>query len=241
MVRDVSDRHRLDTMRRDFVSGVSHELKTPLTVIQACTETLLQGALDDREAAVRFLTQIEEQSERLLRLILGMLQLARVESGTEAFRLEPLSLTEIAEHVVESLRPLAASRQVQLVQDSPSEVEILADPQALRTIISNLVENAIKYSDPDGTVTIQISTRASGPVLIVRDQGMGISREHLSRIFERFYRVDRDRSRERGGTGLGLAIVKHLCQTMKATVTVDSEVGRGTEFCVAFGREATVR
>ncbi len=238
VIRDVSELRRLEAMRRDFVSGVSHELKTPLTVIQACTDTLLEGALDDREVAHRFLKQIEEQSERLLQLILGMLQLARVESGTEVFRFEPVSLQSVVAEVLRSLGPVAESRNVRLHQEGLPELVVVADEQALRTIVSNLLDNAIKHTPSEGHVTLLLSYESGCPVLAVRDTGTGIAKEHLPRIFERFYRVDRDRSRERGGTGLGLAIVKHLCHTMKASVSVRSEPGRGTEFRVVFRRES---
>lgn len=234
VVRDVSDVRRLESMRRDFVSGVSHELKTPLTVIQACTETLLDGAIDDPDASRRFLQQIEEQSERLLQLILGMLQLARVESGTEVFQIESVAVHDVAEQILASLRTVAENRGVTLQREGLAELTVMADEQAVRTIISNLLDNAIKHTPAGGQVTLQLLQESTGSVISIRDTGIGIAREHLPRIFERFYRVDRDRSRERGGTGLGLAIVKHLCQTMKATVSVQSEPGRGAEFRVTF-------
>ncbi|MEZ6042600.1 MAG: ATP-binding protein [Planctomycetaceae bacterium] len=234
VVRDVSDLRRLEAMRRDFVSGVSHELKTPLTVIQACTDTLINGAMDDPIAAKRFLTQIEEQSERLLQLILGMLQLARVESGNEVFQFEEVNLNEVVREVVEGMQPVADSRQIQLLIPETGEMNVTSDWQAVRTIISNLVDNAIKHTPDDGTITLQIEPDGTNALVIVRDTGSGIPSEHLPRIFERFYRVDRDRSRDRGGTGLGLAIVKHLCQHLRAQVSVSSEPGRGTEFRVSF-------
>jgi two-component system phosphate regulon sensor histidine kinase PhoR len=197
-------------MRRDFVSGVSHELKTPLTVIQACTDTLMEGAVDDPVAAKRFLTQISEQSERLLELILGMLQLSRVESGAEVFEMGPLDAAEIVRDVIDGFQPVAESRTVRLEQAGLTELTVEADPQALRTIVSNLVDNAIKYTAENGTVSVLLEHDADGKHLIVRDTGIGMAAEHLPRVFERFYRVDRGRSRDRGGTGLGLSIVKHL-------------------------------
>jgi two-component system phosphate regulon sensor histidine kinase PhoR len=234
VLRDVSDLRRLEFMRRDFVSGVSHELKTPLTVIQACTDTLMEGAVDDPVAAKRFLTQISEQSERLLELILGMLQLSRVESGAEVFEMGPLDAAEIVRDVIDGFQPVAESRTVRLEQAGLTELTVEADPQALRTIVSNLVDNAIKYTAENGTVSVLLEHDADGKHLIVRDTGIGMAAEHLPRVFERFYRVDRGRSRDRGGTGLGLSIVKHLCLTLKAVITVKSEPGKGTEFRVTF-------
>lgn len=237
VVRDISELRRLEAMRRDFVSGVSHELKTPLTVIQACTDTLLDGAVDDPEVARRFLKQVDEQSERLLQLILGMLQLARVESGSEVFQFEPVDLREVVEEVIAAMQPVVEARTISLKSEGLQQLIVICDWQAVRTIISNLTDNAIKHTPDGGTVTLQLTNDSDGPGIIVRDNGAGIPAEHLSRIFERFYRVDRDRSRDRGGTGLGLAIVKHLCQPLQATVSVASSPGTGTEFRVIFRKE----
>ena len=236
VVRDVSEVRQLEAMRRDFVSGVSHELKTPLTVIQACTETLLNGALEDGEVARRFLTQIEEQSERLLQLILAMLQLARVESGSEILHVELLDLAEIGRDVCEDFRAVAKNRGLQLEVSGVDSLPGRADEQAVRTILSNLLDNAIKHTPAGGAVVLELRASADGPTLVVRDTGSGIPEELLGRIFERFYRVERDRSRERGGSGLGLAIVKHLCQALQVTLTVRSKLGEGSEFTVRFPR-----
>lgn len=234
VVRDVSEMRRLEAMRRDFVSGVSHELKTPLTVIQACTDTLLGGAMSDPAAAERFLKQIEEQSERLLQLILGMLQLARVESGQQVLHIESVDVRTVAEDVLRGFRTVADAKSVQLILAGDAEFTVVADDQALQTILSNLVDNALKHTDASGSVTVVLINNESAPSILVRDTGSGIPEELHDRIFERFYRVDRDRSRERGGTGLGLAIVKHLCQALGASVSVKSELGIGTEFKVLF-------
>ncbi len=240
VIRDVSEMRRLEAMRRDFVSGVSHELKTPLTVIQACTDTLLGGAMSDPVAADRFLKQIEEQSERLLQLILGMLQLARVESGQQIFQHEPVDVYAIAEDLLRGFRTVADSKSVKLALTGDTEMTLITDFQGLQTILSNLIDNAIKHTHANGTVVVELLAGRSDPVIIVRDTGTGIPEELLGRIFERFYRVERDRSRERGGSGLGLAIVKHLCQSLGATISVKSELGRGSEFRVQFRPEEPV-
>ena len=234
VVRDVSEMRKLEAMRRDFVSAASHELKTPLTVIQACTDTLLGGALSDPAAAERFLKQIEEQSERLLQLILGMLQLARVESGQQVLHIEPVDVVAVAEDVLRGFRTVADAKAVQLFLTGADEMTVIADDQALQTIIGNLVDNALKHTDAGGSVIVELIAAGAAPAIVVRDTGSGIPEEMLGRVFERFYRVDRDRSRERGGTGLGLAIVKHLCQNLGANVSVKSELGRGSEFRVQF-------
>ncbi|MFM7168810.1 MAG: ATP-binding protein [Planctomycetaceae bacterium] len=236
VVRDVSEVRQLEAMRRDFVSGVSHELKTPLTVIQACTETLLNGALEDGEVARRFLGQIDEQAERLLQLILAMLQLARVESGSEILHVEDLELADLADDAVDAFRTVAENRGVHLGRLGVASLAVRADEQAVRTILSNLVDNAIKHTPAGGEVLVELRASADGPTLVVRDTGSGIPEELLGRIFERFYRVEKDRSRERGGSGLGLAIVKHLCQALQANLTVRSRVNEGSEFTVRFSR-----
>lgn len=239
VVRDITDVRRLEAMRRDFVSGVSHELKTPLTVIQACTETLLNGALDDPEASGRFLRQIDQQSERLLQLIMSMLQLARVETGNEILHITEVPVHELVEDVLRDFRTVADSRSVTLRLTGDDILNVRSDEQAVRTILSNLVDNAVKHTEGGGTVTVDLRTDLKGACVTVRDTGEGIPEELLERIFERFYRVERDRSRERGGSGLGLAIVKHLCQALKATISVRSRVGEGSEFTVRFPAERT--
>ncbi len=234
VVRDISEMRKLEAMRRDFVSGVSHELKTPLTVIQACTDTLLGGAMSDPDASLRFLKQIEEQSERLLQLILGMLQLARVESGQEVLHFEDLDAVDIVEDVLHDFLPVATSRGVELKRTGPESLPIHTDEQSLRTILSNLVDNALKHTDAGGKVTVELSAVGRAACFAVRDTGVGIPEELLGRIFERFYRVEKDRSRSRGGSGLGLAIVKHLCLAVKATISVQSRLGEGSCFTVQF-------
>jgi two-component system phosphate regulon sensor histidine kinase PhoR len=234
VVRDISELRRLESMRRDFVSGVSHELKTPLTVIQACTDTLLGGAIDDKVAAERFLKQIDEQSERLLQLILSMLQLARVESGQLVLHPETVSLNSIVSEVLRGFQAIGDSKSVQIRLDSDNEVSVTTDIPSLQTILSNLVDNALKHTNRGGSICIEITSSATSVSIAVRDTGSGIPEELLGRIFERFYRVERDRSRECGGSGLGLAIVKHLCQAIGAQVSVKSELGRGSEFLLEF-------
>lgn len=234
VLADVTEVRKLESMRRDFVSGVSHELKTPLTVIQACTETLLDGALADEDAAKRFLRQIEEQSERLLQLILGMLQLARLESGEQVFDEEPVDLYSVADQVIKAMLPVAAGKQISLTLVGEQELFVLADFQAVRTVAGNLIDNALKYTPDGGSVSVELKSDDASNSLIVKDTGVGISEKDQKRIFERFYRVERDRNRERGGTGLGLSIVKHLCQAMHADVSLHSAAGKGATIEVRF-------
>ncbi|MCR9200896.1 MAG: ATP-binding protein [Planctomycetaceae bacterium] len=234
VLADVTEMRKLEAMRRDFVSGVSHELKTPLTVIQACTETLLHGAMEDRAAAERFLVQIEEQADRLLQLIIGMMQLARLESGEQIFHKEAVDLRPISDKAVSLMQTVADSRSINLQVRGVEELFVLSDHQATRTIVDNLVDNALKYTPEGGSVTLELIEEPSQNTLKVIDTGQGIPEGDHERVFERFYRVERDRSSETGGTGMGLAIVKHLCQAVGADVTLESQQGAGTTFSVTF-------
>ena len=234
VLHDVTALRRLERLRKDFMNGVSHELKTPLTVIQACTETLLNGAVADPATARRFLQKIETQSERLHQLIVGMLQLSRVESGQQVFREEAVDLAAIARELMDQLQPIADNTEIQLTYEGPEESYVLADQQAIRTIVNNLIDNALKHTNRNGAVQVVVNEEQDANVISVRDNGVGISQKDQARIFERFYRVEKDRNRERGGTGLGLAIVKHLCHALDAEVSVHSEQGNGCEFTVRF-------
>lgn len=231
---DVTEIRKLEAMRRDFVSGISHELKTPLTVIQACTETLLDGAVEDPEAADRFLKQIDEQSDRLSQLIIGMMQLARLESGEHVFHQEVVDLRQVVDHVVSLMGTVALTQKVALTVTGPAELFVLADTQATRTIIDNLVNNAIKYTPEHGQVVVELEEEQHHNTLRVIDTGSGIPEEDKDRVFERFYRVERDRNSESGGTGMGLSIVKHLSHAMGADVELESELGKGTSITVQF-------
>lgn len=239
VIRDVSDVRRLEAMRRDFVNGVSHELKTPLTVIQACSDTLRNGALQDPQSAERFLTQIDEQSDRLLQLILTMLQLSRVESGSEILRFEPVDLAQIIRETTSDFQTIASSRNLQLNCHDIDPILVRTDHQAARTVIGNLVDNALRYTPAGGTVSIAVKPDVRGVNVSISDSGDGIPETLLGRIFERFYRVEQDRSREKGGSGLGLSIVKHLCNSLHARISVESTVGTGSTFTVWFPRVQT--
>lgn len=233
---DISELRRLERMRREFVSNVSHELKTPLTAIQAFSDTLLDGGLEDRENSRQFVEQIQEQSDRLQKLIQDMLRLARIEAQADAFQLQMVSLTETVADCVNARMAVARAKNVSLTFDEEDEpsVEILADQEGLRTIFDNLINNALNYTQEEGEVHVRCWQADGHAIAEVQDNGVGISREHHTRIFERFYRVDRARSRGMGGTGLGLAIVKHCVNVFQGEIEIDSEVGRGTTFRVSF-------
>ncbi len=232
---DVTDLRRLERMRQDFVANASHELKTPLASIKAYTESLLDWALNDENVNRRFLERIDEQADRLNQLILNMLSLARLESSQAFYEYRPLSLISILEPCVRTHQDRAEAGELSLLFDAgpvDGEVLILADEEAVRHIFDNLIDNAIKYTQPGGEVKVVCSLTPDAVVIEVTDTGVGIPRDDLPRIFERFYRVDKARSRELGGTGLGLSIVKHLISSLHGQIQVTSRVGSGTCFTV---------
>jgi two-component system phosphate regulon sensor histidine kinase PhoR len=233
VLRDVSELKRVEQMRQQFIANVSHELKTPLSSIKAYTETLLSGAQNDPEHAQRFLERIDEQATRLHQLILDMLTLARLESSPAALKLADVPVAGVVRRCLADYEAQAAAGEVTLV-NAVTDVALTArtDEEALRQILSNLVDNALKHTPAGGRLTVQGRTEGGMAIIDVSDTGVGIPAEHHARLFERFYRVDTARSRELGGTGLGLAIVKHLCQAQRGSVSVVSEVGKGSTFTV---------
>ncbi len=237
VLQDVTELRRLESLRQEFVANVSHELKTPLGSIKAYAETLLNGAIDDDQNNVRFVERIAEQAERLHELILDMLSLARIEAGKMAFDIANVPLEEIVATCFRERQALAESNGIQLETiDDASHLAVRADEEGLREILNNLVDNAIKYTPEGGTVSVAWRVEDTMAVIEVRDTGIGIPSEHLPRVFERFYRVDKARARELGGTGLGLAIVKHLAQSFGGGVAVVSQPGKGSVFAVRIPR-----
>jgi two-component system phosphate regulon sensor histidine kinase PhoR len=233
VLRDMTRLRKLLVVRRDFVANVSHELRTPVTAIQGYAETLLRGPVDE-PTRKQFLEIIHRHARRLGALVEGLLTLSDLEARPpeQAVR-ERVEVPAIAEHVRATLRERAAQRETRVDVDMAEDVIARGDPVAVEQVIENLVDNAIKYGkDGGGQVRVVGRKHGKGVTLEVIDDGPGIDAEHLPRLFERFYRVDAGRSRERGGTGLGLAIVKHLVESMGGTVEVDSQAGRGTTFRV---------
>jgi two-component system phosphate regulon sensor histidine kinase PhoR len=240
VMQDTTELRRLERLRQEFVANVSHELKTPLAIIQSHVEALLDGAADDPEVRRPFLDQIADESARLYALILDMLRLAAIESHDEVLSLEPVPLADAIDACRErhARRAEAKDVRIELVPPGDERLDVLADDDGLGQILDNLVDNAVKYSPAGAAVTISWGGTASGASFSVADRGPGIPERDLPRIFERFYRVDKARSRELGGTGLGLAIVKHLAQAMKGHVKVASAVGEGTTFTVTLPKAA---
>lgn len=228
---DLTRIKQLERTRQEFVANVSHELRTPLSLIKGFVETLLEGAKNDPEKATRFLQTIEKHTDRLTFLIEDLLTISRLESGQIIMNLHPVDLREETQRVAEDLKSRADEKQVALDNQVPEGLRAHADADRLQQVLFNLIENAIKYGRPSGRVLIGGAAMADGKVeLWVRDDGSGIPAEARERVFERFYRVDRARSRETGGTGLGLSIVKHIVQAHGGEVWLKSELGEGTTF-----------
>ncbi|MBI4799332.1 MAG: PAS domain-containing protein [Desulfarculus sp.] len=228
---DITERRHIDQMRRDFVANTSHELRTPLAAIKGAAETLLDGALDSPQHARGFVEMIVRQSRRMERLGEDLLSLASLENAEVAPKREAVKARQVVAAVLATAGPLAQQRGIHLEAPEPAQdYSLMADGRQLEQALLNLVDNAIKYNNPGGKVTIAFNALEGQLRLSVRDTGPGIPSEHLPRIFERFYRVDKNRSREQGGTGLGLAIVKHVAQAHGGRVEVESKVGRGSEF-----------
>lgn len=228
---DLTQVKRLENTRKEFVANVSHELRTPLSLIKGFVETLLEGAKDDPECTTRYLKTIQKHTDRLAYLIEDLLTISQLESGRVLLNVEQTSLRAVAERVLDDLRTRASETQVEIRNDLPADLIAPADADRLEQVLFNLVENAIKYGRPKGLVQIGGQLQDSSNVEVwVQDDGPGIPSEAQARIFERFYRVDRARSRETGGTGLGLAIVKHIVLAHGGNVWVKSQPGQGATF-----------
>jgi two-component system phosphate regulon sensor histidine kinase PhoR len=234
---DITRLERLERVRQEFLSNVSHELRTPLAAILAYVETLEDGAIDDAENNTRFLGVIRKNAERMQTLVEDILELSSIEAGMIHVEPQQTNLVSIIYDVIVALAARAESHNVTIINDVAHETEVYADPKRLEQMLTNLLDNAIKFNRQGGTVTINHSSRETRDSISVTDTGPGIPSEHLSRIFERFYRVDRARSRELGGTGLGLAIVKHLARAHSGEATVESTYGIGSTFTIELPKE----
>ena len=230
VVHDLTRLKKLERTREEFVANVSHELRTPLSLIKGYVETLLDGAKDNPEVSVRFLQTIQRNSERLQFLIEDLLVISELESGRVTMTTRVLPLTALVDKVFADLNDRAARKEVRLVNET-GPLSARADERRVQQVLSNLVDNAVKYGRVNGTVIVSARLIPDGPVEVcVRDDGPGIPPEALERVFERFYRVDKARSRDQGGTGLGLSIVKHIVQSHGGEVWATSELGKGTSF-----------
>lgn len=229
VLRDLTESERVEKTRRDFIANVSHELRTPLTSIQGYTETLLDGSPENNHSR-EFLEIIRKNATRMSRLTEDLLRLARVESGEQRFDIQPVPANELLREAVESFAEVARAQNIDLrVEDAPSTL-VRADSEAVHQVFANLIDNASKYSAGGGRIVLGAKPLENGIEFFVRDFGPGIPSEHLPRLFERFYRVDRARARESGGTGLGLAIAKHIVLAHGGAIRAESELNHGSTF-----------
>ncbi|MFY2557257.1 sensor histidine kinase [Corallococcus terminator] len=238
---DVTELRRLEKVRKDFVANVSHELRTPITAIRGYAETLQGGALGDAQVAPRMVEIIHRQSERLSELVEDLLELSRLESQQVSLRLTDVPLAEAAARAADTVRPKAEGKGQVVSLHVPAGLLAVGDPRAVEQVLLNLLDNAVKYTPAGGRVDVDGACEDGRCVVRVRDTGVGIEPRHLSRIFERFYRVDKGRSRDMGGTGLGLSIVKHLLQAMDGEVKVESQPNEGSTFTIFLPQSAPAR
>lgn len=227
-----------ELIRKEFVANVSHELKTPLTSISGFIETLQQGAAEDPEIRTRFIDIIAIETSRLKRLIGDLLVLSDIENKKTAISETAFDVKTEIERTVETLELIAEQKNVNIITELENDLTIFGSADRFNQMMMNLIENAVKYSESEGNVWVRSKLVQNKIQISVEDEGIGIAEEHLDRLFERFYRVDKSRSTKVGGTGLGLSIVKHIAALFNAELKVESQVGKGTTFYVTFEREA---
>lgn len=237
VLRDQTETARVEKTRRDFIANVSHELRTPLTSIQGYAETLLDSASDD--STREFLEVIRKNATRMGRLTEDLLTLARVESGEQRFDIQPVAPGALLQEAVQNFREIARNQGVELHVEDRAQARVNADREAVHQVFSNLVDNALKYGASGGRIILGARPVERGVEFYVQDFGPGISSEHLPRLFERFYRVDKARSRESGGTGLGLAIAKHIVLAHEGSIRAESELNHGAAFLFVLPRFST--
>jgi len=227
VLRDVTELRRLESMRKEFVANVSHELRTPLTSIKGFVETILNGKTNDAALVERFLTIVNGETDRMITLINDLLDLTKIENRKQKLIFEPVNIRKIFEDTITVLSSKAEQKEI-VVENKLDDIIVLGDPKLLRQVSVNLIDNAIKYNKEGGRVWVDAAVEDGTACISVNDTGFGIPSDHLDRIFERFYRVDKGRSRHQGGTGLGLSIVKHIIDRHNGKIWAESEFGEGT-------------
>lgn len=232
--KTMEENKKAEQIRKDFVANVTHELKTPLTSISGFVETLQDGAAEDPEVRAKFLDIIAIEAARLKRLIEDILIISDIENKREVNTNSDINVRESIEEILASMKPIIEAKKINIVTYFAYEIYIGGNPDRFKQMMVNLIENAVKYSYDGGTVTITAKKKEDRVHISINDEGIGIPEESLSRIFERFYRVDKSRSQKAGGTGLGLAIVKHIAALFEAEIQVESEPGKGSTFTVIF-------
>ncbi|RLL47889.1 sensor histidine kinase [Oceanobacillus piezotolerans] len=228
VIHDITELKKHEIMRKDFVANVSHELRTPITSIKGFAETLLEGGLGDKETTHEFLKIIYNESDRMQLLIEDLLTLSRLENENFQIVLNKFNVKELVDGIIPTLKIKAEKKQLHLTRDIEENLEMKADQEKVKQIFVNLIDNAINYTPEDGKVSLTVNSTSDYVHIKVSDTGIGIEKQNLPRIFERFYRVDKARSRNTGGTGLGLAIVKHIVEVHEGKMELESEVNKGT-------------
>lgn len=229
VITDITKIRLLEGMRKDFVANVSHELKTPLTSIKGFIETLIDGALEDKESVIKFLTIINQETDRLNKLIADLLDISKLESGRTDLKKKLVNINKLVDEIILTVAGQLKDKQLELKRELKAG-SVFADEDLLREVIINLLDNAIKYTPAGGNILMGSNQNSERFEFFIEDNGIGIPEESLPRLFERFYRVDKGRSREMGGTGLGLSIVKHIIERHSGKVTVESKLAKGSRF-----------
>jgi two-component system phosphate regulon sensor histidine kinase PhoR len=238
VIDDITEMRRLEKIRSEFVANVSHELRTPLTSIRGFIETLRNGAIEDPRAREKFLDIIDFEAERLTRLINDILTLSEIENVKDGYPLEEIELDKEIENILYIMEKAAKDKNITLKKDlNCKDLIIITNRDRFHQMMINLIDNGIKYTQEGGFVRVKTLLDGGKIVIEVEDNGIGIPKDKIPRLFERFYRVDKSRSRKLGGTGLGLAIVKHIVESMKGEISVESEVGKGTKFTIKFDKK----
>jgi two-component system phosphate regulon sensor histidine kinase PhoR len=238
--REIKKLKDLETYRRDFLGEVSHELKTPIFAVQGFIHTLMDGAIDDKKVRTKFLKKAMRNADRLSNLVEDLLIITQAESGEMEMTIRKFSALVLLQEVLETLDYKFTKKQrnisSQIITNGLDQVQVLADRERIQQVLTNLIDNAVKYGNADGRITIYLNEQAEKILVSVQDDGPGIEEEHLDKIFRRFYRVDKSRSRDKGGTGLGLAICKHLLEAHGESISVQSTVEQGTTFTFSLKR-----
>lgn len=235
VLQDITQHKKLEEMQKEFVANVSHELRTPITTIKSYAETLLDGALEDREISENFLDVINYESDRMTNLVQDLLDLSRLDNKQTKFVMQQMNLSYVVEESINKYQIHAIKKNQKMIFHQPNKIfKIYGDTHRIEQVVKNIISNAVKYSPENATIDIKIYEENNSIIVKVKDTGMGIPREDIPRIFERFYRVDKARSRAMGGTGLGLAIAKEIMEFHGGTINVESELGKGTCFYMVF-------
>ena len=235
LIQDITERQKLENMQTDFVANVSHELKTPLTTVKSYAETLLDGAIDDRDTAISFLNIIDTEADRMNRLVKDLLQLSRIDHQRERWSMKESNITALLKSVIPKIELSARQKQQHLnvLFDEDAKILVNIDKDRIEQVILNILSNAIKYTNEGGRIDIDVLEGGGNVKIIVSDNGIGISEADIPRVFERFYRVDKARSRAMGGTGLGLSIAKQIVEEHHGTIAIESQEGKGTKVTIS--------